>query len=287
MSRFYDAMRRAFEEGVEGQPETAVEQDPFDTTDPEIELRKLEAEVTDAREIHEQAEPRLVPVQVPQTEGLRVEPAAAKPTPVTPSYERIIQRLLAFRGGRRDCVVLVAGAASGEGASTVARDLAIAIGKSQAGRVVLVDANLRRPVQHDAFQIDASGGLAEVLKGQADLKALLRFVPTEGITVLCAGAIEDGAPQLITVAAVQKIITSLHSQFDWVILDGPAITTSPEATTLATVADGAILVVRAEQTRWEVAEEAKKILDQAGVNLLGGVLNRRKYHIPEFLYRRL
>jgi Mrp family chromosome partitioning ATPase len=92
---------------------------------------------------------------------------------------------------------------------------------------------------------------------------------------------------LLTVPALQGVVTSLHSQFDWVILDGPPVTTYPDASNLAVVADGAILVLRAERTRSEVAERAMKVLNEAGVALLGGVLNRRRYHIPEFIYRRL
>jgi Mrp family chromosome partitioning ATPase len=112
-------------------------------------------------------------------------------------------------------------------------------------------------------------------------------VPGSRLTVLCAGRINEDTPHLLTVSAVQKVVTSLHSHFDWIIVDGPAVTTNPDASSLAAMADGAILVVKAQQTRWEVAEEAKKILDQSGVNLLGGVLNGRKYHIPDFIYRRL
>ena len=73
----------------------------------------------------------------------------------------------------------------------------------------------------------------------------------------------------------------------WVIIDGPPVTTYPDSSNLAVVADGAILVVRAEKTRWEVAQKAIKVLNEAGAAVLGGVLNGRKYHIPEFIYKRL
>ncbi|HPA83133.1 MAG TPA: hypothetical protein PLS95_20105, partial [Thermoanaerobaculales bacterium] len=72
-----------------------------------------------------------------------------------------------------------------------------------------------------------------------------------------------------------------------VMLDGPPVTTYPDASSLAVVADGTILVLRAERTRSEVAVQAMKVLNNAGATLLGGVLNGRRYHIPEFIYRRL
>jgi len=303
VSRFYEAMKRALEQQaeprgsqeaspsqpVEGAKETtpplAVPFDPDATTsvrhDPldELEdyLHALPAPAAPAVE----ASPAPVPLRLAE------RPAPRELRPLHPAYERIIQRLLAFRGGRRHCCLLVASAVPGEGASTVARNLAVALGGSQRGRVILVDANLRSPSQHEAFQTGTADGLANVLSGAVTPAAALREVPKYGIAVLPSGRPSDSPPHLQTVPALQGVITSLQSQFDWVILDGPPVTTYPDASTFAAVADGAILVLRAERTRWEVAERAMKVLNEAGVTLLGGVLNGRRYHIPEFIYRRL
>jgi Mrp family chromosome partitioning ATPase len=136
------------------------------------------------------------------------------------AYERIIQRLLAFRGGRRHCCLLVASAVPGEGASTVARNLAVALGESHRGRVVLVDANLRTPSQHEVFQTGMADGLAHVLSREAELTAALREVPGHGIAVLPSGRPSDNPPHLLTVPALQGVVTALQSQFDWRILTG-------------------------------------------------------------------
>jgi Mrp family chromosome partitioning ATPase len=82
-------------------------------------------------------------------------------------------------------------------------------------------------------------------------------------------------------------VAALQAEFDWVILDGPPVTAYPDAASIAAACGGAILVFEAERTRWEVAEEAKRVMENAGVDVLGAVLNRRKYHIPGFIYRRL
>jgi len=285
LSRFYDAMKRAFEADADTQPDIVADVQLPDKTDPEIELEQLEADVAAANQPPPEVSHAPIPIRPVEVSHTLVE--ANQGEPIQPSYERLIQRLLAFRGGRRHCVILVAGAVPGDGASTVARDLAGALGQSQNGRTALVDANMRRPSQQNAFEIEDCGGFFDVLRGEKKLESVLHDIPNSSVTVLNAGDVTDGTPHLLTVPSVQKVVTSLHSQNDWVILDGPAVTTSPDASTLAAVADGAILVLRAEHTRWEVAEEARKLLDQAGVNLLGGVLNRRKYHIPDFLYRRL
>ena len=169
----------------------------------------------------------------------------------------------------------------------MARNLAVGLGESHRGRVVLIDANLRSPSQHKVFQTGSAVGLADVLSGTVELAAVVREAPRFGIAVLPSGRASDHPPHLLTVSAMQRIVTALQSQFDWVILDGPPVTTYPDASSLAVVADGAILVLRAERTRWEVAERAMRVLNEAGVVLLGGVLNGRRHHIPEFIYRRL
>jgi Mrp family chromosome partitioning ATPase len=82
-------------------------------------------------------------------------------------------------------------------------------------------------------------------------------------------------------------VAALQAEFDWVILDGPPVTQYPDAASLVAAAGGAVLVLRAEHTRWEVADEARRVLENSGVDILGAVLNRRKYHIPGFIYRKL
>ena len=303
MSRFYEAMKRALEQQaeprkgqgapvsppVESEPQ-AVQAlaEPFDADATTQVRRDPLGELEDY--LHALPAPDAPAVETPPAPvplRLAERPAPRELRPLHPAYERLIQRLLAFRGGRRHCSLLVASAVPGEGASTVARNLAVALGGSQRGRVILVDANLRSPSQHEAFQTGTADGLANVLSGAVTPTAALREVPAYGIAVLPSGQPSVNPPHLPTVPALQGVITSLQSQFDWVILDGPPVTTYPDASTLAAVADGAILVLRAERTRWEVAEKAMKVLNEAGVTLLGGVLNGRRYHIPEFIYRRL
>ena len=77
------------------------------------------------------------------------------------------------------------------------------------------------------------------------------------------------------------------SLYDWVIVDSPPVTSFPDASSIAAACGGAILVVQAESTRAELVEEAKRILDSTGIDLLGAVLNQRRHHIPDFIYRRL
>lgn len=206
------------------------------------------------------------------------------PGPVHPAYERIVQGLLT-KSNRHSPALLVASAISGEGTSTVARNLAAAL--SQAARTVLVDANLRSPTQHDAFGVARNGGLSDVVAGTLKLDSALRNGDASGFAVLASGSPARSPSQLLSQPTFRRLLDELRAQYRFVILDGPPITVYPDAGSLAALADGVVMVMRAEHTRWEVAEEAKRAIEQSGTPILGAVLNRRKYHIPQRVYERL
>jgi capsular exopolysaccharide synthesis family protein len=204
-----------------------------------------------------------------------------------PAYERIIQKLLAFRSTPRRSVVLFASATSGEGVSTIARNTALALGRHKKERVLLLDANVRTPSQHLAFDCAREGGLSDVIEGSATIAAAVKSNLGSRLFLLTAGRPVASAQHMLAESVLQGIAMALTSLFDWVIIDGPPVTVYPEAASLAAVSGGAVLVVRAERTRREVVEESKKILGESRVDVIGAVLNRRKYYIPGFIYRRL
>jgi len=269
------------------QPSVALPFDPDGTTPIHGEPPELAEEIerSDPRTAASDAVGRSASAPVPLR--LAPPPTRSPQPPTNPAYQRIIQRLVAFRGGRNHFTLLVVSSVPGEGASTVARNLAVALGASHPGSVVLVDCNLRTPSQHVHFAIGTTVGLANVLSGNASPKDAVREMPELGIAVLPSGLTDESPPQILTVSALQSVVTTLQSHYDWVVLDGPPVTSYPDASSLAMVADGTVVVLRAERTRSEVAEKAVKTLNDSGARVLGGVLNRRRYHIPEFIYKRL
>jgi capsular exopolysaccharide synthesis family protein len=216
-------------------------------------------------------------VRLPDPTGIRVHPA----------YDRIVQRLLSFRRTPRQSVVLVSSAVAGEGASTVARNVATALSHSGTENVLLVDANLRSPVQHDEFDLTREKGFSDVLRGEAALTSVIQSDVGLGISLLTCGTTVKSPTRVLTVSAIQGVIMALLSLYDWIIVDSPPATVYPDAASLGTACGAAILVVEAEKTRSEVALEAKGILEGTGAEVLGAVLNRRRYHIPDAIYRRL
>ncbi len=203
------------------------------------------------------------------------------------AYRKVVHRL---RNGRRPgsgTVVLVVNAVHGEGTSSVAKRLAAAIVQAERSRVLLVDANLRSPSQHLAFGVRRSPGFIDVTADGTEVQTAELATSDLGFALLPVGQSQEDPIHLMRESHLASAMGELRKSYDWIVVDGPPVTIYAEAATLSSLADATILVVRAESTRAEVADRAKRIIIESGGNLVGAILNRREYHIPEFIYRHL
>ncbi len=221
--------------------------------------------------------PRIVPL----VSGSRA-PSGMSAT-VPDAYQRIVQALFASSGSESSRVVVVVSAFPGEGSSTVARHVAKLLARDAA--TVLVDANLRAPTQHTAFGFPRERGLTELLSRSARTADVVKPVSSTGLALVTSGDAES-ATTLPVSAVARDIVESLRRDFRWVVVDAPAITALAEGGAWFGLASGVILVVQASRTRWEAAEHAVRIIQESGGRVLGAVLNRRKFYLPEFIYRR-
>jgi capsular exopolysaccharide synthesis family protein len=170
--------------------------------------------------------------------------------------------------------IAVVGAEPGSGASYVAYGLAQASANLKVG-VVLVDANLRRPVLAAELHVPEEPGLAEALsKGTVDWDELPQANPLQRrFRVLPAGEEVDDAPGVLGSGALRKTLDQLDGA-DHVVVDSPPVDESIDALVIAAQCDAAILVVDARRTSRRSMENAVSRLSQANVDLLGAVLNR-------------
>jgi capsular exopolysaccharide synthesis family protein len=200
----------------------------------------------------------------------------------TEEYQRLTQAIVGSADPMH--VVLVVSSVKGEGVSTVARNVATML--SQNEKTLLLDANLRHPSQHLAFGVKQVPGLSDIARQKVVVDDAIQNGFAGGLSLIACGESTEGAIQLST-RPLKEAMDLLRSRFNRVIIDGPPITLFSEAVSLANLADSVILVVQADRTRWEVAEQAIRSLEESGARVLGAVLNRRKYHIPDTIYRRL
>ncbi len=161
-----------------------------------------------------------------------------------------------------------------EGKTTTAANLAIVL--AQAGtRVILADADLRRPSLHKLFELENTVGLTSLLLEDEQPPVLpLHDTPVPGLRVLTAGLIPHNPSELLGSPRLLRVMDWLQSQADLVIVDAPPVLAVSDPILLAASADGVILVVDASTTRAGAVLAAKEALDRVPARMLGVVLNK-------------
>jgi capsular exopolysaccharide synthesis family protein len=167
-------------------------------------------------------------------------------------------------------VVMVASAAVGEGKTLTASNLALTFSESYQRTVLLIDGDFRRPALHVVFNIDAPSGLSEGLTSVVEQKLPLYRV-SQRLAILPAGRPSSDPMAGLTSNRMRRVIQEARNAFDWVIIDTPPVGLLPDANLLATMVDGAVLVVRAHSTPYHQVVRAIDALDRD--RLLGVVLN--------------
>ena len=178
---------------------------------------------------------------------------------------------------------------AGEGVSSVAAYITCLLAEQSEGRVLIVDANLDRPAQHRMFGVQSSPGLIDMLaRGKA---GAIQSSPIANVDVLSGGAGGEGnninLARNADLKSLAELLAALRREYTHIVFDVPALWDDVSGVKLASAMEGVILVVEAEKTRWEVARHTQARLLEARANLLGIVLNKRRFHMPEWLYKTL
>jgi capsular exopolysaccharide synthesis family protein len=164
-----------------------------------------------------------------------------------------------------------------EGKSTTVANLAVAF--AQGGKkVIVVDADLRRPALHELFGVTATSGLSNALLDAALIAnpPLVAVNGVEGLRLLPAGAIPPNPAELLGSAELEQLITRLKAMADIVLFDAPPILPVTDAAILAKRTDGILLVLQAGKTKREHAARAKSLLEQVGARIVGTALTNAK-----------
>lgn len=203
------------------------------------------------------------------------------------SYRNVRTSLLfAMRVNKLHCL-LVTSAIAGEGKTTTCMNLAGAFGR-MGRRVIVIDADLRRPRGHRVFRIPASPGLSEVLQGLARLEDAVVRPERANFDLLPAGAVPENPSELLGSTMFSQIITDLKSEYDLVVLDSAVLLAVPDALLLAAEADGTLLVSKPGSVDRRALRRVRDDLARAGARVLGVVFNQvdpaSSLHYPSYMY---
>ncbi len=197
-------------------------------------------------------------------------------SPISEAY-RVLRTNLQFSSLDRPLRTLVVTSPNPvEGKSTTVANLGVVM--AQAGKsVILVDADLRRPVLHRVFQVENDRGLTDaLLSEEPSLDGHLQPTGVENLRLLNTGPLPPNPSELLGSQRMARLIEQLKEEADVILFDSPPSLAVTDASVLATQTDGVLLVADAGRTRRNLAKESAERFQQVGANLLGVVLNRLK-----------
>lgn len=193
-----------------------------------------------------------------------------------------------FTNGARGVRLLaVMSSVQEEGTSSVVIDTAVNLAVNNNSRILLIDANIRKPILHQIFNVEKENGLTDLILNGTRLETVIKKTTIPNLSLITCGRDEDNPNRLFDSFAIKQLFENQGKEFDCIILDCPPVNSCPETILLALQSDYSILVVHSGKTRREVVLNAQTQLINAGVKNAGIVLNRRKYYIPEVIYNLL
>ncbi|WP_285289261.1 CpsD/CapB family tyrosine-protein kinase [Bacillus sp. ISL-7] len=204
-------------------------------------------------------------------------------SPITEQYRTIRTNIQYSSIDQEVRSLMVTSAGPGEGKSTTVANLAVVF--AQLGkRVLLVDADLRKPTVHYTFNQTNTIGLTSVLTKQMTFEKAISDAEEKNLYVLTSGPIPPNPAELLSSRAMEQFFQEAQELFDVILFDAPPVLAVTDAQILANMCEGTILVVSSGKTEKEQVVKAKELLDSAQSKLLGVVLNNKKLQNNNYYY---
>lgn len=198
---------------------------------------------------------------------------------------RLVHSVFLANGIESPRAVVFSGIDRGVGSTWNCACAARALAAHVSGRVCAVDANLRHPSLHRHFGLNNTNGLVAALAGKSSAANFANQVDGTNLWVLPSGTESSDPSRICTPTEMDARLSDLKSQFDYVLIDSPAVNRYGDAFGLGQMCDGIVLIVQSSTTQRAAARRAKVNADALHVRVLGVVLNRYIQEIPELVSR--
>lgn len=184
-------------------------------------------------------------------------------------------------------IIQFIGSRQGEGTSTIAREFAKMAASTIGKSVLLLDADRMQPSHHMHFKFETPHGWQESILNKDLAEGTFHQIDQSLLYVGRSSNSASYTPEMFDPPKFQSFQEMVWKRFDLVLIDSPPLNSSPDGLAIAPRTTGIIIVVEAERTSWRAIQGTIHKVKQVGGNILGVVLNKRRYHIPDLIYRML
>ncbi|NWF98329.1 MAG: polysaccharide biosynthesis tyrosine autokinase [Nitrospirae bacterium] len=204
--------------------------------------------------------------------------------PISEAYRSIRTFLLLSSGGKPPRVMMITSPDRGEGKTTTSVNTAVSL--TQSGfKVLLIDADMRKPRLHRIFKLDNTIGLANYLSGNAEIdNGLIKHCNIENLYVITSGPIPPNPAELLSSYRLRDLIQNIYSDFNFIIVDTPPVLGIADPLIVSHQTDGVIIIVRSGKTAKYNIKETKRILEGVNAKILGVILNSVNQSTMKYSY---
>jgi capsular exopolysaccharide synthesis family protein len=227
--------------------------------------------------------PRLA-VTTTSKETVELVTQARPQSQMAESYRALRTSLLLTSLGAPPKVILVTSALPQEGKTTTSMNTAIVLAQ-KGSRVLLIDADMRRPSVHKALGMGPRTGLSNVLTGSAQLhQAIVRSTLIPTLYIMAAGTPPPNPAELLASANMRDVLNELREQYDHIVIDTPPTLSVTDAVVVSTSADSVVLVIRSGQTTRQALRRARDLLVRVNARIAGVLLNAADLKSADYYY---
>jgi capsular exopolysaccharide synthesis family protein len=202
------------------------------------------------------------------------------------SYRQLRTSVLLSKAGRAPKTLLVTSSLPSEGKTTTAINMATSLAQTE-GKVLIVDADMRRPRMHSVFQLSNKQGLSTILSSELAEAEILNLVQKDqesGLYVLTCGPIPPNPAELLGSEQMRRLLVCLESNFTHLIIDSPPVASFTDGVLLGCLVDGVLLVVYAGKSSREISRRGRQVLLDVGAKIIGVVLNKATLRPHDYYY---
>ena len=207
-------------------------------------------------------------------------------SPLAEAYRHLRTSVLLSTAGRPPKTLLITSSVPSEGKTTTAINTAISLAQTGA-KVLVIDADMRRPRLHSLFDVDKRLGLSSILSSEmseADVFSMIEQHEQSGLYLLTAGPIPPNPAELIGSEQMRRLIATLEPTFNHIIIDSPPIASFTDGVLISSIVDGVLLVVHGGKSTRDVVRRSQQLLHDVGAKIFGVVLNNVHLRPHDYYY---